>query len=771
MKDEREVESKPKGGSPALGQTDSKKSTENSELALVAHELLKPAEAPSPDLATSSLPEAHKKPNPFRFLEEPEEADEERRNLTTATNVTAASVLPTGFGERVDLSDLSKPKYLNPTKRRKMSFTDFEKRVEEGNLILLDLIVSCRGETTILEYLENQIVNVFEITKTFEDGRGFLVHAIQRGFENVIEKLISLNSDIIFLPDLWGRVALHYACQSSSFEIVKTLIAAGSPLNHADKQGNTPLHFALMFGNKPAAVYLISQGAEKNPTNAFGVNPLDHVDCMDYLAFSSTGLVAGPSEYRPRDGLKADTMYRRRWDLYRRRKLIKGLEDRTEFKDCYTERDKGRVIRHTTTPGTGDSLRLPSNTEIGPKPTKPTEEQQEKNRGMTELPVFTPNTLPDSQKPPQPDTNSHLRAASPSDPAATGLLPSPTDLIAKYELSISKSESLEQDSLTVNGSHAAKITHRDFLLKDVIGSGSFGEVYLVSFNRDEKLYAMKVYSKQKIIRTGLLKFLFLEKRILMNFDHPFIVKVHSAFQSPRKLYLVMEYCRFKDLGQYLTKFEKMPEYQARILIAEVVLAVEELHRRNIIHRDIKPDNILIDEDGHIKITDFGLSKDNIGKHQLTSTFCGSIAYLPPEVVKRVGHGQQADWYLVGELLFESVFGIPPFFHSSKKVLLNSIINDEVQFPAYINRTTKDFILRLLEKDPAKRLGASSGARELKRHPFFAGVDWQQVFQKKVKLFDTSEITPYQWQSHDQDIVDRVDSRSHAQRIMNWSIAR
>ena len=105
------------------------------------------------------------------------------------------------------------------------------------------------------------------------------------------------------------------------------------------------------------------------------------------------------------------------------------------------------------------------------------------------------------------------------------------------------------------------------------------------------------------------------------------------------------------------------------------------------------------------------------------------------------------------------------------MLLNSIINDEVQFPAYINRTTKDFILRLLEKDPAKRLGASSGARELKRHPFFAGVDWQQVFQKKVKLFDTSEITPYQWQSHDQDIVDRVDSRSHAQRIMNWSIAR
>ena len=701
------------------------------------------------------------KPNPFKFFEDPEGYDEEKKKQTAGVNLfeTNMSLLPLNSGDRLDVSDLNKAKYMNPTKRRKMSYSDFENRVEDSNFTLLDLLVMCKADTTIREYLENQMSHVFEISKTFEDGRGFMYYAIQRGFIDVVKDMIELSKDIINIEDQLGRMPLHYACKLGKFEIVKLLVENGAKIDHQDKDGYSPLHFSMLSHNQAISIYLISQEALKNQENRFGICPVDYLPKSDARAFYAIGLIHGSSGcLQGPHPFNSDSMYRRRYELYRRRKVVKTFVDRSSFLDCYTERDTGKSYK------TNQRDNIIKVEAVSAEHEDAEKEVQEKDVGLE-------SSEPGSNKKNAPNHFTGLE--SPVYPLTAPIEGnrSISNFSSPVSIQTPAVESKRTGVGQVEVSNPNKVTHKDFTLVDVIGSGSFGEVYLVSSKNDNTNYAMKVYSKNKIIRSGLLKFLFLEKRILINFDHPFLVKVYATFQTPRKLYLVMDYCRFKDLGQYLTKNEKLPEYQARLLIAEVVLAVEELHRRNIIHRDLKPDNILIGEDGHIKITDFGLSKDNISKNKLTSTFCGSIAYLPPEVVKRVGHGQSADWYLVGELLYECLYGVPPFFNTSKKILLTSILNDDIAFPSYINRCTKDFILKLTEKDPEKRLGGNGGARAVKAHPFFTGIDWEAVHSKKFKLFDTKDITPYQPLHYNQDIVDNAEVKNGSSKVLNWSVYR
>lgn len=699
------------------------------------------------------------KPNPFKFFEDPDGYEEEKKkaNPGIAAFETNASLLPLNIGDRLDVSDLNKAKYMNPTKRRKMSYSDFENRVEDSNFTLLDLLVMCKADLTIREYLENQMSHVFEITKTFEDGRGFLYYAIKRGFTEVVKEMLSLSTEILHRDDKWGRLPIHYACMGGKFEIVKILVDNGSPIDTQDKEGYSPLHFAMLSQSQSISIFLISQGAKKNDPNQYGINPIDYLPQSQALAFYSIGLEHGESGcLRGPHGVNSDSMYRRRFELYRRKKVIKTFIDKTTFKDCYTERDKGKTFKQIK----DNVIKL----EVAPNEEVPEVREERtsdfENQEHTTIKKHPPNEYPGLESPIYPHS-------APLDEHYSfhGSINSPITPLTPHDRRNNTSIALLENQ----GSN--KVTHKDFTLIDVIGSGSFGEVYLVSSKKDNRNYAMKVYSKGKIIRSGLLKFLFLEKKILINFDHPFIVKVYATFQTPRKLYLVMDYCRFKDLGQYLTKNEKLAEHQARLLIAEVILAVEELHRRNIIHRDLKPDNILIGEDGHIKITDFGLSKDNVSKGKLTSTFCGSIAYLPPEVVRRVGHGQSADWYLVGELLYECLFGVPPFFNTSKKVLLASILSDDITFPSYINRCTKDLILRLTDKDPSKRLGCNGDARAIKAHPFFTGIDWESVYLKQNKLFDTKDIVPYMPLHYNQDIIDNAEPKGGSNKVLNWSVYR
>ena len=173
---------------------------------------------------------------------------------------------------------------------------------------------------------------------------------------------------------------------------------------------------------------------------------------------------------------------------------------------------------------------------------------------------------------------------------------------------------------------------------------------------------MKILSKDIMIKQNIIKYTYAEKNILCKIDFPFIAKLYCSFQTKSWLFMILEYCPGGDLGQILQREGKISEDAARIYLAEILLAIEELHKHEIIYRDLKPDNIVLDEEGHAKLTDFGLSKQGMKDNEYTMSFCGSIAYLAPEMLRRSGHGKPIDWYLLGVLLYELIVGIPPYFN-------------------------------------------------------------------------------------------------------------
>ena len=214
-------------------------------------------------------------------------------------------------------------------------------------------------------------------------------------------------------------------------------------------------------------------------------------------------------------------------------------------------------------------------------------------------------------------------------------------------------------------SEKEQIGPQNFLAHKLLGKGSFGEVYLVEKVGTKTFYAMKVLSKAKITSQNLVKYALTERKVLSSVNHPFIVRLHFAFQSTSKLFLVLDYCAGGDLSEYLRKEKKFTEDRARIYVSEILLALEYLHKKDIIFRDLKPDNVVLDNDGHALLTDFGLSKEGVYDNQGAKSFCGSLAYLAPEMIRRTGHGKSVDWYLLGVLLYEMLVGVPPYYSTNK----------------------------------------------------------------------------------------------------------
>lgn len=230
---------------------------------------------------------------------------------------------------------------------------------------------------------------------------------------------------------------------------------------------------------------------------------------------------------------------------------------------------------------------------------------------------------------------------------------------------------------------------------------------------------MKVLKKDKILGRNLTRYAMTERNVLSVSNHPFIVSLQYAFQTDDKLFLVMEYCPGGDLSDYLEAEDYFSEERARLYVAEIILAIEDLHSRGIIFRDLKPDNIVLDRTGHCKLTDFGLSKEGLVENEkMAKSFCGSYAYLAPEMIKKTGHGKNVDWYLLGVLIYEMLEGIPPFYDHDKEVLFKNILNNPVELSEELSEEAQDLILRLLHKDPDKRLGHLNGSKDIKKHPWF-----------------------------------------------------
>ncbi|KAM6186481.1 ribosomal protein S6 kinase alpha-2 isoform 3-T3 [Rhynchocyon petersi] len=274
-----------------------------------------------------------------------------------------------------------------------------------------------------------------------------------------------------------------------------------------------------------------------------------------------------------------------------------------------------------------------------------------------------------------------------------------------------------------------------FELLKVLGQGSYGKVFLVRKVKASdagQLYAMKVLKKATLkVRDRVRSKM--ERDILAEVNHPFIVKLHYAFQTEGKLYLILDFLRGGDLFTRLSKEVMFTEEDVKFYLAELALALDHLHGLGIIYRDLKPENILLDEEGHIKITDFGLSKEAIDHDKRAYSFCGTIEYMAPEVVSRRGHTQSADWWSFGVLMFEMLTGSLPFQGKDRKETMALILKAKLGMPQFLSGEAQSLLRALFKRNPCNRLGAGlDGVEEIKRHPFFMTIDWNKLYRKEIK---------------------------------------
>ncbi|KAH3739391.1 ribosomal protein S6 kinase alpha-1-like isoform X2 [Dreissena polymorpha] len=293
---------------------------------------------------------------------------------------------------------------------------------------------------------------------------------------------------------------------------------------------------------------------------------------------------------------------------------------------------------------------------------------------------------------------------------------------------------IEIGSDTLQGKEGERVDPSHFELLKVLGQGSFGKVFLVrkiSGKDTGTLFAMKVLKKAtlKVRDRQRTK---MERDILADVNHPYIVRLHYAFQTEGKLYLILEFLRGGDLFTRLSKEVMFTEEDVKFYLAELALALDHLHSIGIVYRDLKPENILLDSDGHIKLTDFGLSKESLFEDKKTYSFCGTVEYMAPEVVNRKGHGTAADWWSYGVLMFEMLTGALPFQGSNRKETMTQILKAKLGMPGFLSLEAQSLLRALFKRNPQNRLGSSnSGIEELKSHAFFASIDWIKLMKREV----------------------------------------
>ena len=242
------------------------------------------------------------------------------------------------------------------------------------------------------------------------------------------------------------------------------------------------------------------------------------------------------------------------------------------------------------------------------------------------------------------------------------------------------------------------------------------------------MFALKVLRKDNIIKRNQVEHTRTERSVLGYVKHPFIVGLNMAFQSKDKLYFVLDYCAGGELFFHLGKLGKFPEARACFYAAEITLAISYVHALDIIYRDLKPENVLLDARGHVRLTDFGLSKEGISNSSSgANSFCGTPEYLAPEILNRQGHGRAVDWWSLGALLYEMLTGLPPFYCRDRERLFEKIRKSDLAYPRYLSSCAVNLLRGLLTRDPRRRLGSGpTDAEEIKSHPFFAEINWEKL---------------------------------------------
>lgn len=273
-----------------------------------------------------------------------------------------------------------------------------------------------------------------------------------------------------------------------------------------------------------------------------------------------------------------------------------------------------------------------------------------------------------------------------------------------------------------------------------LGAGAFGKVLLVRSKRRRRrgsgLYAMKVLNKEAVVKRNQVLHTLHELHVLAAVRHPFICRMHHLFEADGCLCMVMDLLPGGELYALLKKHKRLPLECARFYAAEVAVAVGHLHSLNIIYRAVKPEDLLLDAAGHLRLCDFGLTKGSITTLDAAHTFCGTPEYMAPEVVRNVGHGKPVDWWALGILIYEMLVGLPPFFPGGGRDLpkmFRAILHADLRFPSRLAEeyAARSLLQLLLARDPRERLGSGAAdVRELERHEFFAKLHFHRVVRRE-----------------------------------------
>ena len=339
-----------------------------------------------------------------------------------------------------------------------------------------------------------------------------------------------------------------------------------------------------------------------------------------------------------------------------------------------------------------------------------------------------------SMKKPVPASPVQATTSTTAATATASKLVTPTTRSTGTRRPLENSSEITTKLLILGKKTSGKYSLADFEVLRTIGTGSFGRVHLVRSNHNGRYYALKVLRKQLIVRLKQVEHANDERRMLSIISHPFIARMWGTFQDSQYVFMVMDFIEGGELFTLLRRSKRFPNPVAKFYAAEICLALEYLHKLNIIYRDLKPENILLDRAGHVKLTDFGFAKF---VPDVTYTLCGTPDYIAPEVINTKPYNKSVDWWSFGILIFEMLSGHTPFYSSNTVQTYENILNAPLRFPSYFSEDARDILSRLINRDLTKRLGnLKNGTEDVKGHPWFREVVWDKLLGKCIE-------TPYE----------------------------
>jgi serine/threonine protein kinase len=522
------------------------------------------------------------------------------------------------------------------------------------------------------------------------DGRTALHVATSIGQRDCVELLLDAGASVDARTDA-GLTALHVACQRGHSEVASLLLVKNSAqCCVVDAAGNSPLHIAAANGHKELVLLLLehSSSEQLRTRNDIGQRP---------------GEMA-------RDIEIARIFQRQSQDVCDDSYAGRTLCARIVGGDVVLRNARSDVVR-----------RLMHRAKSVPARDAPCVEDDEEDMTSTSSHGIY-------------DTTPRLQRA-PARTASKGSLNSGLQDATSHSQRTSARTASRRFVTLQSTSGIEEVGPDSFNFVKLLGGGSFGRVFLVTHKQTNRDYAMKILDKTKATQGKVMRYTQTERNVLSYLRHPYIVSLHYAFQTPKHLVLVLQFCPGGDLQKKINEERRIDEQRTCLFSAEILTAIVHLHERLIIYRDLKPENVLLDADGHCMLCDFGLSKEDVCND--TRSFCGSLAFLAPEIITNKGHNQTVDIYGLGVLLFAMLTGRPPFYDRNKDKLLSNIQHVRLSLPNFVSQAASSLMQTLLDRTPSRRLGATRTA-DIQSHPFYSSLDFDALMRREI-LVPTSSF--------------------------------